>query len=342
MSNMTGYVSHEGVDTGQTQESPAVGSEAFFLKALGPLRELLTESDTGAGRESIPALDVPSQLPMPCDLRGIEWFRAEHPELAWSNRKAGERVLIMVALASACFPVILDATLAFGLGKLYDAWVELRQEPSLRPWMVARVDQLLRNIHRGVTQAMEERDGQEAGRLETTMRNACVAEHASGKDDDSGQARTSTAVISGEGFVPVHDLTAEEKPGTGSESPPDQNSQKAILPDLPQRPAPSDLRGIEWFRARHPELAWSNRDAGKDILVLHALSTASFQTILDATVAFGYSEMRAAWEERRNEPSVPPRVVEWVDRIFRNIQRGLALSAEERCGEEGKSFGGDD
>lgn len=107
-------------------------------------------------RTKLESLPVIPEISTPRELRGIEWFRTQHPELAWSNRKAGERVLIALALSSARFKVILDAILAFGYGRVCGAWVGLRGELSMHPRVIARTDRILRNVQRGLERATEE------------------------------------------------------------------------------------------------------------------------------------------------------------------------------------------
>lgn len=81
-------------------------------------------------------------------------FQHRHPGLVWSNAQAGDAVVIRAALLQPRFPVLLDACLEFGLGRVREEWAVLAGEAAPETRRVeAEVTRLLRHIEEGFADA---------------------------------------------------------------------------------------------------------------------------------------------------------------------------------------------
>ena len=81
-------------------------------------------------------------------------FSQRHPELVWSNSKAGEEVYLRAALLKPRYHTILDACVGFGLERVRAEWAALAAEDTLEARRAApAVTRMLRNIELGFTDA---------------------------------------------------------------------------------------------------------------------------------------------------------------------------------------------
>ncbi len=84
------------------------------------------------------------------------------------------------------------------------------------------------------------------------------------------------------------------------------------------------------FAQRHPELIWSNSQAGDEVFLRAALLKPRFHTVLDACVEFGLGRVRAEWAElvAENTPEAR-RAAPAVTRMLRNIELGFTDARPE-------------
>jgi hypothetical protein len=82
------------------------------------------------------------------------------------------------------------------------------------------------------------------------------------------------------------------------------------------------------FASRHPELVWSNRQAGAPVWIRAALLQPRFHTLLDAARCFGLDQVKEEWQVLVNENTrETSRAATDVSRMLRNIEWGF-LNAE--------------
>lgn len=82
---------------------------------------------------------------------------------------------------------------------------------------------------------------------------------------------------------------------------------------------------MKTFSQRHPELVWSNSQAGEEVFLRAALLRPHFHTILDACKEFGLARVRSEWdglaaEDTREARRAGPAVT----RMLHNIELGFA------------------
>ncbi|CAN5865182.1 hypothetical protein BH11VER1_BH11VER1_26810 [soil metagenome] len=78
------------------------------------------------------------------------------------------------------------------------------------------------------------------------------------------------------------------------------------------------------FASRHPELVWSNRQAGASVWIRAALLKPRFHTLLDAAHSFGLNHVKEEWQVLVSENTKETtRVAGEVDRMLRNIEWGF-------------------
>lgn len=79
---------------------------------------------------------------------------------------------------------------------------------------------------------------------------------------------------------------------------------------------------------KHPGLVWSNPEASDAVRIRAALLRPSFSCLLDIAVVFGLDRVKAEWDYLMEEPTPEcERARPIVERIFRNIEKGIALAA---------------
>lgn len=79
------------------------------------------------------------------------------------------------------------------------------------------------------------------------------------------------------------------------------------------------------FSQRHPELVWSNSQAGEEVFLRAALLKPRYHTILDACAEFGLERVRAEWAGLATEGTQEARrAAPAVARMLRNIELGFA------------------
>jgi len=79
------------------------------------------------------------------------------------------------------------------------------------------------------------------------------------------------------------------------------------------------------FAQRHPELVWSNPQAGDAVCLRAALLRPRFFTVLDACAVFGLERVRAEWAALAEEGSREAlRAAPAVNRMLHNIELGFA------------------
>ena len=79
------------------------------------------------------------------------------------------------------------------------------------------------------------------------------------------------------------------------------------------------------FSQRHPELVWSNSQAGEEVFLRAALLRPHFHTILDACKELGFAHVRAEWDELAAEDTLEARrAAPLVTRMLHNIELGFA------------------
>lgn len=81
------------------------------------------------------------------------------------------------------------------------------------------------------------------------------------------------------------------------------------------------------FWDRHPGLVWSNPDASDDVRICAMLLRPRFLDLLDIVLEFGADRIGAKWQALREEDTPEARrAAPVVERILRNVQRGMALA----------------
>lgn len=79
------------------------------------------------------------------------------------------------------------------------------------------------------------------------------------------------------------------------------------------------------FSQKHPELVWSNSQAGEEVFLRAALLKPRFHTVLDACATFGLERVRTEWTELAAEDTPEARrAAPAVTRMLRNIEQGFA------------------
>lgn len=77
-------------------------------------------------------------------------FASRHGTLVWSNSRAGDDIVLRVALLSPRFDTVLDACITFGIERVKAEWCSLEQEATRESIRAApAVTRMLRNIERG-------------------------------------------------------------------------------------------------------------------------------------------------------------------------------------------------
>ena len=84
------------------------------------------------------------------------------------------------------------------------------------------------------------------------------------------------------------------------------------------------------FWNRHPGLVWSNPEADDDVRIRAALLRPRFMELLDIVCELGIQRVGTEWQALREEStSEARRAAPVVERILRNVRRGMALASAE-------------